>query len=127
MSLCFFSLLPIILVIIVFFIFLVLSDHSFHDFHATFKGVRVSASSCFFNFLFMRLIWFIIIFAFFLELLDVGIPDSPLSNLSSEIIGDGGASSCSPFFDWRIDSLYFSVFVVEFILHGLLYSFNIFS
>lgn len=75
----------------------------------------------------MRLIWFIIIFAFFLELLDVGIPDSPLSNLSSEIIGDGGTSCCSPFFDWRIDSLYFSVFVVEFILHGLLYSFNIFS
>lgn len=127
LSLSFFSFLPVVLIVVVFLVLFVLADHTLHDLHAALEGGGVPASSCFFVLLLLGLAGFVVVFIFFFELLDVGVPDGPLGDLSSEVVGDGRAGGSSSFLDGRVDGLYFSIFVVEFVLHGLLDSFYIFS
>ena len=120
------SFLPIIFIVVIFSIFFVLSDHSLHDFHTSFKRSRVS-STFVRSFYFLLLPILFIISVLFFELFDVRVPNLPLSDFSSQIIGDGRASSCSSLSYGSVDGLNFSIFVVEFVLHCLLDSFCIFA
>lgn len=79
-----------------------------------------------FLFLFIFII-FLVISVLFFELFDIAIPNFPLSDLTSKVVSDGRTRSCSSFFDGSVDSLDLPIFVIEFILHRLLDSFNIFS
>ena len=126
-ALNFLSFLPVIPVIIVFLVLLILSDHSFHNLHTSLKRSRIS-SSCFLIFsLLLIFVIFFIIFVLPFELINIGIPNLPLSDLSSKIVYDW-RTSCSSFIrNWSVYGLNLSVFVIKFVLHCLFYSFNIFS
>jgi hypothetical protein len=126
-TLSLFSFLPIIFVVIVFFVLFILSNHSFHYFHTSLEWSRIPSSSLTMLLLFLFVASFLIIFIFFFKLLDVGIPDLPLSYLSTQIISDGRASGSSSLLNGRTYSLCLSIFIVEFIFHSLFNSFNIFS
>lgn len=126
-SLLLLAFLPIILVIAIFAILLVLSDHPLHDLHAPQKRWRVSA----------RLDWFLrdillhvfvlilviglLIRGLLLELVDVGVPNVPLGDFSSDVLGGRSDCGCASFPDFRIYCLHFSAIVVELIPHRLLY------
>ena len=73
------------------------------------------------------LVVFLVIFVIILELLDVAIPDIPLSDFASQIVSDRWTSGCPSFLDRSVDCLDLPVLVVKFIFHGLLDGFNIFS
>lgn len=127
----FLSFLPIVPIVIIFFVFFVLSNHSFHDLHASFKWSWISSwlrgiynFSLFFLILFLLLL---VIFVLFLKFLNVAIPHFPLSYLSSKVVGNRRTSCSSSFFNRRVNSLNLSTFVIEFISHCLLNSFNIFA
>lgn len=127
----FLSFLPIVPIVIIFFVFFVLSNHSLHDLHASFKWSWISSwlrgiynFSLFFLILFLLLL---VIFVLFLKFLNVAIPHFPLSYLSSKVVGNRRTSCSSSFFNRRVNSLNLSTFVIEFISHCLLNSFNIFA
>jgi hypothetical protein len=129
--LSFLSFLPIVSIVIIFFVFFVLSNHSLHDLHASFKWSWISSwlrgiynFSLFFLILFLLLL---VIFVLFLKFLNVAIPHFPLSYLSSKVVGNRRTSCSSSFFNRRVNSLNLSTFVIEFISHCLLNSFNIFA
>ena len=115
----FFSFLPIILIIFIFAILLVLPDHSFHNFHASQKRRRVSSrlDSFFRNMLI--LITFIILLSFFFKILDITIPNFPLSDLSSNVFSCWWDRCCSSLSYLRVNCLDFSTIVIEFISHRL--------
>lgn len=128
----FFSLLPIVSIVIILFIFFVLSNHSLHNLHTSFEWCWISArlSRIIWNFFLFFLILFLllfIIFVLFLKLFNIAIPNFPLSYLSSKIVSYRRASCSSSLFNRRVDSLDLSTFVIEFISHCLLNSFNIFA
>jgi hypothetical protein len=75
--------------------------------------------------LFLIFVFLLIILVFLFELFNVGVPDFPLSDLASKIVSDRRTGSSSSFLDRSVDGLDFSIFVVEFVLHGLLDSFDI--
>ena len=127
----FLSFLPIVPIVIIFFVFFVLSNHSLHDLHASFKWSWISSwfrgiynFSLFFLILFLLLL---VIFVLFLKFLNIAIPHFPLSYLSSKVVGNRRTSCSSSFFNRRVNSLNLSTFVIEFISHCLLNSFNIFA
>ena len=127
----FLSFLPIVSIVIIFFVFFVLSNHSLHDLHASFKWSWISSwlrgiynFSLFFLILLLLLL---VIFVLFLKFLDVAIPHFPLSYLTSKVVGNRRTSCSSSFFNRRVNSLNLSTFVIEFISHCLLNSFNIFA
>jgi hypothetical protein len=129
--LSFLSFLPIVPIVIIFFVFFVLSNHSLHDLHASFKWSWISSwlrgiynFSLFFLILFLLLL---VIFVLFLKFLNIAIPHFPLSYLSSKVVGNRRTSCSSSFFNRRVNSLNLSTFVIEFISHCLLNSFNIFA
>lgn len=125
-----FSLLPIVSVVIVLFILLVLPDHSFHDFHASLKRNWVSSTLSFLSsFLVVIFIFvvFLTLFLLFFELINVAIPNIPLSYFTSEIICDWWASSSSSLLYVRIYGLNLTTFVVKFVSHCLLNSLYIFA
>lgn len=76
----------------------------------------------------MFLILFLFIFLFFpLKLFNVTIPDFPLSDFASQVIGDWWSGSCSFFLDIGIDGLDLSSLVIELVSHGLLDSLDVFT
>jgi hypothetical protein len=77
--------------------------------------------------LFLVFVILLVVSVLLLELFDISIPDFPLGDLASKVVGDGWAGSCSSFLDGGVDSLDLSVLVVEFVLHGLFDGFNIFA
>lgn len=127
------SFFPIISIIIIFLIFLILSNHSLHNFHTSFKRYRIS-STLLFKFLFMMCsIFFFLfmiffkLFLLFFEILDVAIPNVPLSDFTSQVICYWGACCSSSLFDIWINCLNLSTFIIEFISHCLFNGFNIFT
>lgn len=118
-SLCFFSFLPIVLIIVVLLILFILSDHPLHNLHASLERGRIPSSLS--TLLLLLLVAaLLIIFSLLLELLDIGIPDLPLSDLSSEIVSDRRTSGCSSFFDRWVNGLNLSALIIELIPHSLL-------
>jgi hypothetical protein len=124
--LCFFSFLPIIFVVVILLVLLILSNHPLHYFHTSLKRSRIS--SCLTTFLLFLLVpSFLLVFILFLKLFNVGIPNFPLSYLSSKIISNRRTCCSSSLLNWRIDCLYFSIFIVKLVFHCLLNGFHIFA
>lgn len=120
MSLGLLALLPIIPVVVVLFVLLILANHPLHDLHASFERGGVSSASWISLFSFPLLVsYFLVVLIFLLELFDVGIPDCPLGDFSSQVVSDGRTGGCSSLLDRRINRLDLPVFIVEFVLHGL--------
>jgi len=80
---------------------------------------------------FLMMMFFILLFFIFLffplELFNIAIPDFPLSDFASQVIGDWGSGCCSFFLDIGIDGLDLSSLVIELVSHGLLDSLYIFA
>ena len=77
--------------------------------------------------LFLVFVILLVVSVLLLELFDISVPDFPLGDLTSKVVGDGWTGSCSSFLNGSVDSLDLSILVVEFVLHGLFDSFNIFA
>lgn len=112
----FLSFFPIVLIFSVFIILLILPDHSLHDLHTSKERRRISSG---FNSLFgyIFILTFIILFGLFLEILNISIPNFPLSYFSSNILSCGRYCCSSSFSDFRINCLHLSSIVIEFISH----------
>ena len=126
-TLGFLSFLPIIFIVIVLFILFNLSDSSFHNLYASLEWLRISSLFTT-NLLFFLLVSpFLFIFILPLKLFNVGIPNLPLSNLSSQIVNDRRVGSSSSLFDVWICRLNLSAFIIELIPHSLLNSLDVLS
>ena len=105
-----------------------MTNHSLHHFHTSFEWSRVPSSFNWLFFFLLLMMWSLFfILTLFFKLLDIGVPDFPLSDFTSKIICYWRASCSSSCLNWRIDCLDLSIFIVEFIFHSLLNRFNIFS
>ena len=112
----FFSFFPIVFIIPVFVIFLILSDHSLHDLGASLEGSRIP--SWLWTFLFL-ISAFILNSSFFFQILNVVIPNIPLSDFTTDVDVCWELSCGSSFFHFWVNCLNFSSVIVELIPHGL--------
>lgn len=125
--LCLFAFLPIVLIIVIFLILFVLSYHPLHDLHASLEWCRIPSSWLVWLLFFLLISTFLVVFVLLFELLDVGVPYLPLSNFSSEVVGNWRASRCSNLLYWRVNGLNLSALIVELVSHCLFNGLNILS
>lgn len=77
--------------------------------------------------LFLVVVALLIVLVLFLELVDVGVPYFPLSDLSPEVICYWRASGSSSFLDGGVDGLNLSTLIIELVPHSLFDGIHIFS
>ena len=115
-----FTFLPVVLVVVILAVLFILADHPLHDLHTSFERSRVSST-----FLLHFGFSFFIFRVLFLHLFDIGIPDIPLRDFSSQILDNRRTGGCTSVFDGGVDCLHLSTPVVELVAHGLLYRLNV--